>query len=346
MNNTPMVSVIMPVYNAHKYVGTTIESVLNQTYRDFELIIIDDGATDGSGAICDTYAQKDNRIVLIHQKNGGICNARNTGLNIARGKYIAFCDHDDLYQPQYLEISVRTAETYNTSLVKFAYRSEYSHDDLVVRSLQEKVPNKVCQIENLVQNDYELLNKVIRVLWNGLYRRSIIEKKELRFDENIRAGMEDFLFNLNLLQEIHEVVFISDVLFFHYARLEQSTSEKYNEGRLNDIVKVFHREAEWLKEYRVSPQIIVQHRSKYVSLMVRTLCHSDCKLKQNERISWLRKLRNSDELSDDGVLMSAISELKTHPKIAIQDILFTLNQHSVLLYIWNIHTRRKSAKKK
>lgn len=84
MNNTPMVSVIMPVYNARKYIESTIESVLNQTFTDFELILIDDGATDGSGEVCDTYASMDKRIVLIHQANGGICKARNAGLAVAK----------------------------------------------------------------------------------------------------------------------------------------------------------------------------------------------------------------------------------------------------------------------
>lgn len=117
---TPTVSVIMPVYNAHLYVAKAIESVLQQTYQDFELILVDDGATDGSGEICEKYAAQDDRIVLIHEENSGICKARNTGLKHAQGTYIAFCDHDDLYMPQYLEKAVSSAIKENADLVKFA----------------------------------------------------------------------------------------------------------------------------------------------------------------------------------------------------------------------------------
>lgn len=342
----PMVSVIMPVYNAKKYVGTAIESVLNQTYRDFELILVDDGATDGSGAICDSYAEKDDRIVLIHQKNGGICKARNTGLDAARGKYVAFCDHDDLYQPKYLELSVYAAEKSHADLVKFSYQSEYSHAGVITRCTQEKVPDKIYAIEELVKEDYDLLNKVVRVLWNGLYKRSQINAHNIRFDESIRAGMEDFVFNLQLVQSISEIAFISDVLFVHYARLEQSTSEKYYESRLNDIISALHTESKWLIQNQVPSKITVQHRSKYVSLMARTLCHPDCPLSWPEKTAWLQALKRADVLPNDGVLREAIKELRDNSKVAIQDILFALDWDTLLLCIWKIHTQRKNARKK
>lgn len=346
MSHTPMVSVIMPVYNAHLYVESTIKSVLNQTYRDFELVIVDDGATDGSGEICDAYAKQDARIVMIHQKNGGICKARNTALQVAKGKYIAFCDHDDLYQPEYLELAVTAAEKADAELVKFSYRSEYSHSGVVTRNTDECVPEQVIRVEELVQNDYELLNKTVRVLWNGLYRHSLIESLHVRFDESIRAGMEDFTFNIQLLQKIEKIVFIPQILFIHYSRLEQSTSEKYHEGRLTDIVNVFAAESKWLAKYSVSSKIVVQHRSMYASLMTRTLCHADCPLTVSEKNAWLKRLKAADELPSKGVLKEAMKELPQKPKIAIQDILFALDWNTLLLSIWCIHTQRKNARKK
>lgn len=344
--NIPTVSVIMPVYNAKKYVDKAIKSVLDQTYRDFELILVDDGATDGSGAICEDYAKKDKRIVLIHQKNGGICNARNTGLEVARGKYVAFCDHDDLYQPKYLELSVYAAEKSNADLVKFSYQSEHSQAGVITRCTQERVPDKTYAIEDIAKEDYRLLNKVIRVLWNGLYKRSKIDEHNIRFDESIRAGMEDFAFNLQLVQNISEIVFISDVLFIHYSRLEQSTFEKYNEGRLNDIISALHTEANWLTQNKVSSKITVQHRSAYVSLMARTLCHPDCPLSWPEKTAWLRKLKKADTLPSKGVLKEAIKEFGDNSKVAIQDILFALDWNFLLLCIWKLHMQRKNARKK
>ena len=95
-----MVSVIVPVYNAEKCLPRCVESILSQTYKDLEIILVDDGATDDSPRICDDYAVKDSRIKVIHQKNGGISNARNTGLKNAKGDYIQLVDHDDVIHPQ------------------------------------------------------------------------------------------------------------------------------------------------------------------------------------------------------------------------------------------------------
>ena len=102
-NNNIKVSVIMPVYNSGEYLKTAVESILNQSLKEIELILVDDGSTDGSSERCDEYAAKDSRVVVIHQKNGGICNARNAALKIARGEYIGFSDHDDEYLPGLLE---------------------------------------------------------------------------------------------------------------------------------------------------------------------------------------------------------------------------------------------------
>lgn len=96
-------SIIVPVYNVEKYLVRCIESVINQTFKDFECILIDDGSLDNSGNICDEYSLKDSRIVVVHQNNAGVSAARNTGLNIAKGEYICFCDSDDWLEDSLLE---------------------------------------------------------------------------------------------------------------------------------------------------------------------------------------------------------------------------------------------------
>ncbi|SEI84028.1 Glycosyl transferase family 2 [Propionispira arboris] len=114
-----LVSIVMPIYNAEKYVSQAIDSVLNQTMTDFELILINDGSTDKSAEICASYARNDQRITLIHQKNGGICSARNKGLTLARGEYIAFIDNDDVYLPDLLEENYILAKKYNADILKY-----------------------------------------------------------------------------------------------------------------------------------------------------------------------------------------------------------------------------------
>ena len=122
MENMIKVSVIMPVYNSGEYLQTAVDSILSQSLKDIELILVDDGSTDGSSEKCDEYAKKDKRVVVIHQRNGGICNARNAALKIARGEYIGFSDHDDEYVPGYLEHAYREAMEHDADLVKVGKR--------------------------------------------------------------------------------------------------------------------------------------------------------------------------------------------------------------------------------
>ncbi|WP_443689030.1 glycosyltransferase family 2 protein, partial [Paraprevotella xylaniphila] len=116
----PLVSIIMPVYNTGNIITNTLDSILSQSYTNFELIIVDDGSTDTSGHICSTYAAKDKRIRLIRQQNKGICKARNVGIQLAKGKYLAFCDHDDIYHTSLLETTVKYAEDFNLEVIKYS----------------------------------------------------------------------------------------------------------------------------------------------------------------------------------------------------------------------------------
>lgn len=119
MENKIKVSVIMPVYNSGEYLQTAVDSILSQSLKDIELILVDDGSTDGSSEKCEECAKKDKRVVVIHQRNGGICNARNAALKIARGEYIGFSDHDDEYLPGLLEDNYKLCITQNLDFVKF-----------------------------------------------------------------------------------------------------------------------------------------------------------------------------------------------------------------------------------
>lgn len=109
----------MPVYNSEKYISKTIDSILSQSYTEFELLLIDDGSQDMSGKICDEYARKDARVKVVHKKNEGICATRNRGLKIATGKYIAFCDNDDIYMDNLLKDNLELALKYDADVVLF-----------------------------------------------------------------------------------------------------------------------------------------------------------------------------------------------------------------------------------
>jgi len=148
-----MISVIIPVYNVASYLPACLDSVLAQTYRDIEILVVDDGSTDGSGDVCDDYACKDARVTVIHQENGGPSAARNTGLGIAKGEYIAFIDSDDVVHEQYLDVLVTELEKHNADIAQLPYqiipeskREDYGQERLM-QSLKRPFETKVLTSE-------------------------------------------------------------------------------------------------------------------------------------------------------------------------------------------------------
>ena len=157
----PMVSIIVPVYNAEQYLRRCVDSILNQEYTDFEVFLVNDGSTDSSGDICEEYGNKDTRVIVIQKENTGVSDSRNLALDRARGKYLQFLDSDDWITPDATRLFVRAAEEYDCDMVI----SDFYYG----------------------------------VLWNKLYRRDLVEEHSLRMDTNIN-WCEDFLFNLEYIR--------------------------------------------------------------------------------------------------------------------------------------------------
>ena len=193
----PSVSIIVPVYNAEKTIRRCIESILHQSCGDFELLVVDDGSPDSSGAICDAYAAGDARVRVFHKENGGVSAARNLALEQARGKYIQFLDSDDWITPDATLLLLRAAEEHEADLV--------ISDFYRVVGERVSVKGDIAEGSVLTQEEYAAhmmenpADFYYGVLWNKLYRRSIVERYRLRMDEEI-SWCEDFLFNLEYIR--------------------------------------------------------------------------------------------------------------------------------------------------
>lgn len=192
MENHVVISVIVPVYNVEKYLSQCIESILNQTFNNLELILIDDGSTDNSGEICDEYAIKDNRIRVIHKENGGISSARNTGLNATKGDYIAFVDSDDYIAMDMFEKMLDIAIKTNADMVKCGF-NEFNINSVkrtVNFGKQEILENDVngCSLLHLY-----FQNVLYIVAWNAIYKRDLAVKvrfpERLINEDNYSAGL-------------------------------------------------------------------------------------------------------------------------------------------------------------
>ena len=211
------ISLIIPVYNVEKGLYKCLDSILNQTFQDFEAILINDGSTDSSGDICDIYAQKDQRIKVIHQKNSGIGGARNTGLLAATGKYIAFSDPDDFIEPGMLEALYRSAETEQSQLVVCGYfKDEISNGIIVDRKV-------VCNFsgETFLERMVTLhKNTLLFMVWNKLFIRKIIETNHLQFS-NMQLR-EDTVFLYAYCEHVDQISFVPTP-YYHYLKYMNNT---------------------------------------------------------------------------------------------------------------------------
>jgi glycosyltransferase involved in cell wall biosynthesis len=199
----PLISVIMPVYNVEPYIRKSIDSVVNQTYKDLEIILIDDGSTDSSGKICDEYAVKDKRIVVIHQENAGVSVARNRGLLIFRGEYLAFVDSDDYIDQDMIEVLYQNLLVYQADMTACYSKKIYLLEDAPIYEKQYCSKIVYEDKEELLKDFY--LGNLPWEVWGKLYARKVFGRE--LFDNHIRYA-EDALIWLTLSKNIHKAVFV------------------------------------------------------------------------------------------------------------------------------------------
>ncbi|MBQ2834809.1 MAG: glycosyltransferase family 2 protein [Clostridia bacterium] len=213
------VSVIVPVYQVEQYLPRCIDSILAQTYADFELILVNDGTKDGCPAIMQAYADRDSRIRLVHKENGGLSSARNAGLEIASGEYIAFVDSDDWIAPELLEDAVRAADETGAEQVLFDYRLVINDE---VQGPYLGIREEVVDVDALGLAGYFyrywMPYKHGQEAWSKLYRRSVIEEKGLRFAPNNEIFAEDTLFSAMYLLHTHKIAALGRPYVYYVQR--------------------------------------------------------------------------------------------------------------------------------
>lgn len=165
-----LVSIIIPIYNIEKYLEKCIKSLINQTYRNLEIILINDGSTDESARICEEYKEQDNRIVFINKKNGGAASAKNKGLKVAKGDYITFVDSDDFIEPDMIEYMVNTIKKYNSDIIQCSFTNLYKNTE---RFKQDKIVEQKISSKDFLE--LFLTKWDSSLFWNKLFKRDVIE---------------------------------------------------------------------------------------------------------------------------------------------------------------------------
>lgn len=221
----PEISLILPCYNVEEYIAKTIDSVLNQNFQNFELIVINDGSSDNTGNILSTLYQNNVRIRIIEQENSGVSAARNTGLRLAKGKYVAFIDGDDWISSTFLSEYMRLQNNETETLIYQGFVSEYQNNNVT-----EKLPKRTF-VDNQISEAITILEekRCLGGACNKLFVNAIIKKHKLLFDLRFSYG-EDKIFTLQYLQYVEKIIF-SDNCAYHYNRkTENSLSKKHHKS--------------------------------------------------------------------------------------------------------------------
>jgi len=223
--NTPKISAIVPVYNAERYLPMLVDSILAQTFRDFELLLVDDGSTDSSPAICDAYAEKDERVRVIHKANGGVSSARNRGIEEARGEFVFFADNDDYVFPDCFATAVETIGERDFLIFEACctQRSEFNPNpqNRSTDTTDRIEANSLDEIKAKIGDMAEAT-----VIWICLYKRNILVENNIFF-ENVKS--EDILFNRKYFNHINSFVQISHYQGYYWVlnSHSQSTETSY-----------------------------------------------------------------------------------------------------------------------
>lgn len=246
----PKISIILPVYNSEKYIEDTIKSVLNQTLKEFELIIVDDGSSDNSYKICNKLALLDNRIKLFRKMNGGISDARNFGLTKAKSDYISFLDHDDLISPNLLEENYILAVKYKADIVKYGREYIYIKNSEILRSSVNKRDFKIYHGPFTTQQYLKMrYNNTLELVWDGLYKRSIILENNITFDSFFKSGGEDIDFCSKYILKSNTLITNPHIYYKHFIRKGFSTSTKPSENVLSmakeRAIRLYHDIKTW-----------------------------------------------------------------------------------------------------
>ena len=306
--NEVKVSVIVPVYNAQDFIEDCIMSILNQTFKDIELILVDDGSKDNSLEICKQIANKDERIVVIHQENGGSSSAKNTGIKIAKGDYIAFCDSDDTIDETYIENLYEGVLLHNADVcVGNVAFTRVIGSEVVSRRTVEMTKGFFSLKEYMKYYPKYMPNAVMGAPWNKLYRKDIITENSLCFNTKVKNN-EDTHFNFQFFAKC-DTVYVSDSPFYNYMdRAGVSSASKGFIPNIFDIyVMTYNKAIKFLKETDTYNENISFQNQYFIGLVIGAI---NGIINGNNKLSFIEKIKQIKNICNNENVRNALKTVK------------------------------------
>lgn len=266
------VSVVIPVYNVEKYLPECLDSVIDQTYKNLQIIIVDDGSTDSSGKICDEYAEKDNRIIVVHQKNAGAGAAKNTGLELIDGEYFSIIDSDDYIELDMYEKMINSLEKYNADIVQCLFRNVFVNDSFDRKYKIKSNYPKVLTSKNFLK-EY-LYDWKYAIFWNKLFKSSLL--KEIRFP--VGRKIDDEFFTYKLVCNAKKVVNIDNILYNYRMRKTSVMNENDTDRLIYDRIDCF------IERYNYVSDIYPSLKKKYLTKLYDSLLYYKTQVDNTEKL--------------------------------------------------------------
>lgn len=331
----PKVSIIVPIYNVEKYLPKCMETLLNQTLSDIEIILVDDGSPDGSPAMCDEYAKKDSRIKVIHKQNAGLGFARNSGLEVATGEFVAFVDSDDyvdvtMYEKLYAKAYERQADVVFCGLKRVwedgrtEPKSDVTEETLCVgENVKELALDFIAPAPGIAQERlYEMS------VWHSIYKRELIEKNNIRFNSEREIVSEDLPFQVDFFSSAKKVCFIPDVLYCYRMDNGGSLTKAFNIKKFYGTIKLYGL-------MRTKTQTIDETGLRAKRLFIaynRTFCKQTAK----GRISFADKMETFSNMTNDPIWQEMKEYKYTYLPLYARIYLFLQrNRCNLVLYAYS-----------
>lgn len=309
INLNDKVSIIIPVYNAGNYLEECLKSILKQTYKNIEIILIDDGSTDSSGKICDVYSKKDCRIKVIHSINRGVSSSRNTGIKLAQGKYIVFIDSDDYINEDMIEDMIEGMK--KSDLAICGYNRIESQNK--IKKVGISINKHIINMEELENYMGFLLNKLLfNSPANKMYKKELINQY---FDEQLSMG-EDLLFNLEYIKNISSIRIIREELYNYRIHDSNSLSSCYRHNMFEIQKLLYNKILENFKERKFRNFNIAY------SYFIKSIIHSVIKpILKNDTLSYSQKKKLIAEICDDN---EVIESIKLYSNKTMKDLVWSI----------------------
>lgn len=291
MSKQPKVSIIVPIYNVEKYLDRCIQSLINQTLKEIEIVLVDDGSPDNCPQMCDEYAKKDSRIKVIHKKNAGLGYARNSGMEIAIGEYIAFVDSDDFVDEKMYEVLYESAKQNDCDAVFCGFRTEVSKgiwvnsDEVQQNELWEKEEVQHFMLNMIASGPRIKKERLYQMsVWHSIYKNEIIKENEILFPSEREVVSEDIPFQIDFLLKANKVAYIKNV-FYSYCLNGTSLTATFNFEKFDRFKQ--------LRTCLLDKYDFPDFRNRVNRLFIgysRSFCLKFCKLKNSKSLQLKRVL--------------------------------------------------------